>query len=332
MRTIYLLMTFILFVFFSCENPEPEMRMATKEKDEEKPQYLKLLKDPNYHNGFKLGSTDESNPNQHGVLDYGGTVKNPVWLIAQWNNLNNDLLSANYRQEGTKNTYETNGGFKVVSNTANGELELQVITSSEYGLNDITSNPRKTNEPWPTLLIEQNLSENEILKISDKEEIRMAIKYNVFSLIDKIPTEIHPDLHTAQFQWFITVQNRNMSSPDYGRYIWFGLNFYDKRYDFPPLYAAQDGGKEQNTGAFIYMPDMRDIMGSQGRTEIGKYMDINVDILPIISEAFRLAHERNYLTNTTWNDLYIGATNIGWEVPGTYDVSVLIQSVNILYR
>ncbi len=323
----------MLFSFFSCSNSEIEVPEVNNEKNLKNLGYSKLLKDSNYLNGFKLSSTNESNGNQHGVLDYGGTVNNPVWLVAQWNNLNNDLLNAYYSKVSTMNTYETSGGFKVVSNTANGELVLQVNASSEYGLNGITSNPRRMNEPWPTLLLEQSLSESDILKISDKEEIRMAIKYNVLFLIDKIPAgTFNPNLHSAQFQWFITVQNRNMSSPDYGRYIWFGLNFYDKRYDFPPLYAAQDGGKEQNTGAFIYMPDMRNIMGSQGKTEIGKYMDINVDILPIISEAFRLAQERNYLTNTTWNDLYIGATNIGWEVPGTYDVSVLIQSVNILYR
>jgi len=61
-------------------------------------------------------------------------------------------------------------------------------------------------------------------------------------------------------------------------------------------------------------------------------MNVKVDILPYIKSAYQLAKDRNYLSNTTWDDLYIGSTNIGWELPGTYNASVKISKLNVRYR
>ena len=80
------------------------------------------------------------------------------------------------------------------------------------------------------------------------------------------------------------------------------------------------------------MPDMRDIMGQQGKTEIGKTMRVDYDVLPVIKKAFALAQQRKYLIHSSWEELYIGASNIGWEVPGTYNTAVQINSFNVKYR
>ena len=297
--------------------------------------YSTLFKDTSYANGFFVGSTNEANPNVIGKLNYGGTVTaTPVWEIAQWNCLKNDLMKATYSFINNQYQYQvgTNGNRIAVDKT-NGTLTLECNASTEYGLNGITSNPRKANEPWPTLLCECTIPDVSILKIADQKEIHMRIDYKVLKLNDKMPSgTTDPTLHSAQFQWYITVQNRNTSSAEYGKYIWFGLCFHDKRYDYAPFFAAQDGGKENNTGMFIYVPDMKPIMSAQGKAEIGKKFSVDVDVLPIIHSAFTLAQQRNFLTKTKWEELYIGTTNIGWEVPGTYDVAVEINQLNIKYR
>jgi len=297
--------------------------------------YNTLFKDKFYANGFNVSSTNEANPNIQGRLNYGGTVTaTPIWRIGQWNCINNDLMKAGYSFINNQYEYKvgTNGN-RIAVNTTNGTLTLELNASTEYGLNGITSNPRKQNEPWPALLCECEIPESRILKISDKKEIRMTIDYKVLRIEDKMPSgTTNVNLHSAQFQWFITVQNRNTVSAEFGRYIWFGLDFHDKRYDYAPFYAAQDGGKENNTGAFIYMPDMKPLMSNQGKAEINKKFNVDIDVLPIIREAFTLAQQRNFLTKTKWEDLYVGATNIGWEVPGTYDVAVEINQFDIKYR
>ncbi|MDR2955813.1 MAG: hypothetical protein LBV43_12100 [Prevotella sp.] len=292
-----------------------------------------LFSDPHFQNGFNILSVKEGNGEIQGVFDYQGKAGgSPTWRIAQWNNYNNDLLNAQYSDEDGVHTYRTANGNVVSVDSNTGSLKLGINTSTEYGKNGITSNPRKNGESWPHLLIEYVLGDKEILKISDKKEVRMNIAYNITDFKDRMPDgTTDKGLHTAQFQWYVTVQNRTQGSEDYGQYIWFGLSFFDVRYEIPPAYAAEDGGKEHNTGAFIYVPDMREIL-VDGKTEIGKDMLVDVDILPMIRSAFKLAQERNYLKNTTWDDLYITTSNIGWEVPGTYDATVRIDSLNIRYK
>ena len=315
----------------SCEKSSDEILPLEPEQKE----YCTLLKDKLFKKGFFLSSTDEANPNVVGKLDYGGKVTQiPAWRIAQWNCINNDLSNAHYGYENDFHTYIVGDkGNRVAINDSDGTLILELNTSTEYGLNGITSNPREQNEPWPTLLCEYKIPESNIINVSEMEEIRMSIHYEILKLEDKMsPVTTNDALHSAQFQWFITVQNRNASSPEFGRYIWFGLNLHDKRYDYAPFYAAEDGGKDNNTGAFIYMPEMQTIMSDKGKAEVGKKFGVDIDILPIIKEAFKEAQQRNYFTKTNWDDLFIGATNLGWEVTGTYDVTVKIDNLDILYK
>jgi len=322
-------------MFISCVSCEPTNDAEDADPSTVIPVFYKsLFTDKSYANGFYVSSTNEANSSMQGKLDYGGTVTaTPVWRIGQWNCINNDMLLANYLFLNNQHEYRTGvTGNRIAVNTINGTLTLELNASTEYGLNGITSNPRKQNEPWPALLCDCSLPETRILKISDKSEIRMALEYKVLKIEDKMPvgtTDVN--LHTAHFQWFITVQNRNKSSEEYGRYIWFGLNFHDKRYDYAPFYAAQDGGKENNTGAFIYMPEMQPLMVAHGKSEIGRKFNVDINILPIIRKAFTLAQQRNFLTKTKWEELYIGGTNIGWEVSGTYDVSVEVYKFDIKY-
>ncbi len=302
---------------------------------EPEPEYDSLFTDKLYENGFFVGSVEEGNGQAVGTLDYDGKATGtPVWRIGQWNCINNDLMTATYSFVDDRHEYRVGTeGNRIAVDTKTGTLTLELNSSTEYGKNGITSNPRMYYEPWPALLCEYSLSELQILKISDKEEIHMMVDYMVTKIEDKIPPrKYNQNLHAAQFQWFITIQNRNKSSEDFGHYIWFGFDFHDTRYDYTPAYFAQDGGKENNTGAFIYMPDMEPLMSDFGKAEVNKRFDVDIDVLPIFRDAFALAQERHYLTKTKWEDLYIGASNIGWETPGTYNVAVDIYQFDIKYR
>lgn len=323
---------FALLLFFSsCKdnNPTPTPTVSPTKV------YKLLFLDSKYVNGFYLSSTDEANHTTAGKLDYNGTVNaTPFWKIGQWNCMNNDMLKATYSFVNNKHTYRVGTmGNMVAVNAADGTITLENNASTEYGLNGIASNPRKALEPWPALLLEQAISQTRIMKVSDKTEVRMVASYKVTKLTDKMPIgTTNPSLHAASFLWYITIQNRTVGSPEFGKYVWFGLVLHDNRYDYAPAFAAVDGGKENNTGAFIYIPDMKPIMSSFGKAQVGKQFNLDVDIMPYIKTALTTAQSRNFLTKTTLNDLYIGATNIGWEVFGTYDVTVEINNFNIKYN
>ena len=77
---------------------------------------------------------------------------------------------------------------------------------------------------------------------------------------------------------------------------------------------------------------MKDILAITGKTEPGKRMRTSTNILPIIQRAFELAQSRGFMRKTNKDDLHITSTNVGWEVPGTYNVSATIRKLNIYYR
>ncbi len=294
--------------------------------------YTGLFRDTLYKNGFTLGHVEDGTPGVAAILTYGGTTAdNPVWSIGQWNNYNNNLKEASFTGTAPAYAYETAHGTALRVNTQEGSVQLELNTTSEYGHSEVCPvNPRRATDKWPHLLLACDLLQEQVLKIAGKQEILMDIDFTIDGIADEIPAGTYdPDLHAAQFQWFITVQNRNMQDDGFGEYFWFGLSFYDTRHEFSPHYSAQDGN---TTGMFIYMPDMKDLLATTGKTEIGKDMRLSVNVLPVIETAFEVAKSRGYMQKTEKGDLHIASTNVGWEVPGTYNVAATIRKLNIRYR
>lgn len=294
--------------------------------------YSALFKDTLYKNGFSVGNVQDGMPGVATILTYGGRAPgNPVWSIGQWNNYNNDLTGAVLTSTGAMHDYRSENASALSVNTETGTVQMQFNSESEYGHSDVCPvNPRRAGDKWPHILLGYDLPQNELLKISGKTDIIMAADFTIDAVEDKIPAGTYnPDLHAAQFQWFVTVQNRNIQDDGFGEYFWFGLSFYDTRHDFSPHYSAQDGN---TTGMFIYMPAMHDILAGTGKTEVGKNMQVRTNVLPIMETAFQIAKQRGYMKKTAKEDLHIASMNIGWELPGTYNVSSTIRKLNIYYR
>ena len=295
--------------------------------------YIPLFGDNLFLRGFNLRSTDSANPAIVGNLNYDGTAlgNSPYWNFGQWHCVNNDMQTAAFTNVGTVKKYKvgTDGNELIINST--GKISFVLNTTTEYGLSTTNPhNPRQAADPWPTMLIEHELTNAQTIKIASSNEIRMQMNYTV-TMMNNLTPSYNAGLHTAQFLWYITIQNRNTSSPDYGKYIWFGLNMHDFRYQYAALHASPDAGPN-NTGMFIYSPNMRPIMESQGPAQVGKNFSIDVNVLPLIQEAFTTAKVNNFLSNTTWDDLHIGGMNTGLEVPGTFDVAIDINSFNIKYK
>jgi hypothetical protein len=144
--------------------------------------------------------------------------------------------------------------------------------------------------------------------------------------------EYNPKLHAAQFQMFFIIKNIRPGSADRGNYFWFGVPFYDSRHDIPPPYMAADAGKKDATGRFIYT-----VAGAAlGETSLqtGKWVAVNVDLLPHIVKGLQEAVKKGYLRSSDPRDYAVANMNLGWEIPGTFDAGVQVQDLNIsaVYR
>lgn len=275
--------------------------------------------DENYSEGFNVYTTEEGNGMIGGVLTATDTPSTPVWTLAQWNSVND--LTHGYRIVQDDLYLWGDNSKQVFIRRENNTLGLLMNASAEY------QTDRVANQPWPCLLLNQEFDFNHHLKVDQLSALFMNVDFCITKMENHMKGQINPDLHAAQLLWYITVQNRNTQSADFGKYIWFGLQLYDSRYTFPTFYADEDGGKEVNTGMFIYQPEATDFL--EKAVTVGEFVSVEYNALSRIRQAFALAQSRGYLTNTAFEDLYIGAMNIGWELPGTFDVCVEISDLNL---
>lgn len=294
------------------ENPggaqEPEPRYDT----------ISIIGDPGFGSGLVLKRGE--GPPAGVIHPFGAGTPTPVWELAEWSS-RFMLSEADRTSSDDRITYGNQGKSIAFEPGAGGvEVRMDVTASAEY------DTPRQQNQAWPHLLIEQTFPVKYALK--DLEGLLLRFSGRLTKAERRMTDEeFNPGLHAAQFQLFLTVQDLNPHSAYYGDFLWFGIPFYDNRYEQIPLYAAQDVGKGDATGKFIYSAGTTDFM--VGTFHGGGQVTIEKDIYPIITRALELAKQRGYLTGSFFDDFRIAGMNLGWEVPGTFDVGFSINAFDL---
>lgn len=62
---------------------------------------------------------------------------------------------------------------------------------------------------------------------------------------------------------------------------------------------------------------------------MGNKVTIKHNLLPEIKTALENAQKLGYMQYSTFDDLYLVNMNIGWEIPGIFDVGVDIHNFNL---
>ena len=321
--------------------PEDPEKPTTPEKPEEgkqpeqNPPVVKennYLNDVLFENGFRLTKLDEAAAEYHATpLVTSKANATPVWTLAQWSS-KYDLMNGTRTGGFGEYTFEygqtTPAAKEVTVNTKTGDISITLNAEAEY------ESDRVSGQPWPCVLVEQSWFGADLIRVADMQSLTMRMDYKVTKLENKMQGKPDTGLHCAQLVWYVTLQNRNLESADYGKYIWFGLCLYDNRLagTVSKLYAAEDGGKEANTGAFIYQPSSSEWAPTGKVPGVKEKTQLEFDLLTSARQAYNLAIERNYLGSTQFEDLYIGSTNFGFEVTGTYNVAADISNLGIIWQ
>ena len=303
---------------------------------------VELLSDLNFSKGFSvtLFHANSSNGNLAGQLDYDGNKADgdSTWRMAQWGCTKDMVAEGEFERDGSVLTYSDGGKFLRVDSSKTGSITLGIKGSEEYTKDEDGNIRERTDgaENWPHILIEQSVNAD----TSDCKHLYMEVDYKVTkceSLVNRELYPLDPNLNAAQFQWFITLTDMNPDSESYGNSMWFGFSMFDTRAlnGTPNGFASYDGGKEDSTGLFIYMISLQSVAGQQiGSVNIptavvGKDVKVKVDILPYINQALKIARQNGAMKGASADQLMIGSTNIGWELPGNYDVEVEISHLNM---
>ncbi len=275
---------------------------------------LEILKDNCFKNGLIIRYPYHME-NEHPEKIIKTSEEDPSWHISQWFT-NNSIAIGNIQQ--TKETLSLIDNTKKVKICDN-SIYLEINGSKEY------KNPRKNDQPWPHLLLEQFFKNKMLNKY---QSLKMNLNFDYLKFINHMKEEFDSNLHTAQFQWFLNFSNQNTSSKGYGDFFWFGLSFLDTpRYDFPPEFMAEDGGKEDATRKFIYIVDSHNYLNKP--IKIMDQTNISFEVLDLIKKGFMEAKKRGFLKETNFEDLGFNSTNIGFEIPGTFDIGLRINKISL---
>ncbi len=306
---------FMILTACETEKPTPENKV------------IELIQDNHFKNGFIISPADnEPQPDNRYPLDYELTYGTPdgqiAWLLGQAGNrfgLADDYALLGKEVEYSDGFYTIEDVSKqLIINPDTGEITFVLNASEEY------LKPREAKEAWPHLLIQQGLAQN--ISVSDVENITLSLSIKLNSLVNHMSeAEYDAGLHTAQFLMYIVV--RSNAAADAGEYMWFGIPFFDARYPLMQENGMIDAGTSGNTGKFIYQMPQIDFMPNG--LQVGMNNEISVDLIPYFARALMLAKDKGALLNTSVEDLYLTNMNIGYEIPGTYDVSITIQNFSL---
>ncbi len=307
-----------LIMLFPQSLPSQEVDARRDRRPEENP----LFEDLKFQRGFNLSFPGSKQGRKvAAVLRAESEIREPRWRLCQWGT-RHSLADAKPDRSTNSLTFENIAKRVCVvdSGSTKGDLVLDIRGSREYG-----SDVRKRGDPWPHLLVEQDVLVR--YPLAELSTIDLRLDLRLLSATNNVPESFDPQLHSAQFQLFFVVKNVKRGSPDYGEFFWFGTPFYDWRHDFPRSHMAKDGGKDDASGKFIYSIAGNEILTRPLRDK--RWVSVDKNLLPFMLAGLKEAVKRGYLKSDDPRQYAVVNMNLGWELPGNFDAAIQIRNLDV---
>ena len=297
-----------------------------------------LFDDLRFERGFKIIDIARK-PRALGTLNLTEPMKDeddasgaPAWGLAQHNS-KYDLTRCDVRSEGSARFVETPSQRVALSTNVLGEnvLTLRVSTDQEY------ASPRRANEPWIHLLLTYDFPKQNRVAFKDVDSLIFSCDARVADWKRLQSVESYDsNIHATQASVYFAIPNGKPGSEDLDDYIWFGVSFFDDRYEVQSSYVALDGDpKTIGTGKLIYrLGDQKTIDTILGGVNpySGDWAHIEFDLKRYLPEALAAAQKRGLLTHSEPDDFVIAHFNFGWETPGVYESTLEIKNLHLRAR
>lgn len=308
---------------------------------------VELFGDLNFERGFEIVNGPKTlgvlrlpfdgEKTTDGAAEKDGAAANeegsgaPTWKLAQHHS-KFDLSRPETQTATATETRAATPGLAVArTKTSDGSvaLRLEVAADAEYDA------PRRADQNWLHLLLQRDFPPSERVSFGDVESLVFTCDAQVLRS-ERLMTEaeFNPDLHATQASVYFAISNDDPESPDFRDYIWFGVSFFDDRWEIQTDYVAVDGDpKTIGTGKLIYrLGEQRtidDILGGVNPFS-KKPVRIEIDLAQYLGDALQAAKERGFLTETRVEQMKMAHFNFGWETPGTYRAALEIKNPRLV--
>ena len=277
-----------------------------------------IIRDSNVQNGLMLLSASPGKRIVYGILPGFNCNTNAVWDLAQWSS--KYPLNVVPQKPHNRSIQYTNVAKSIIL----GQPDSDGVSMAVYGSIEYAGRARKQDEPWVHLLLQQDFKQpsalNELSAAKFHIEARLKSSFKVET------SDYSPGLHAAQFQVFFSIQNLNRKSAGFGEYLWFGIPLYDDRHRSPKAHKTQDTG---GTKMFIFTPSGETY--TQQSAHDKQWITIDKDLLPLVKEGLKTAWDAGFLKDSkSFADYFIAGMNIGWEVPGIFDVEIQFRRLSLV--
>lgn len=276
---------------------------------------VQIFDDTTFQTGFIVKGKEHEDGNVGKLFPSQSKIAHPAWYMAQWA-CNHNIVNGKKTQLADGYIYETDSQrVEVSTNPSKPNITLELKASKEY------TAPRISGQEWPHLLIEQENLQTKCPTLDKVKALDFTISAKIAYCTCKMSNP-NPDLHAAQVNMFFTVQNLLT-----GDMYWFGIPFYDNRYEIQPEYMAVDGGKSDASNKFIYIAAQKEFTDKSLNN--GDWVQYSKDIYPFIIKGLQEAKKQGYLENDNPKEYTLTTMNLGWEMPGTYDGSLEIKNLSL---
>lgn len=306
-----------LSVAWVCGHPNPTAQGAWNERGGNE---RELIQDARFQRGFHLLSPQPGQWVVYGQLAGPDASRKPAWYLAQWSS--RFLVRAGTPARPSPGVFcWTNAAKGIVlgaPRTAAADLTLAV-----NGLVEYSRRARRDGEPWVHLLVEPDFPDAP--SQAALSAVRLQVEARLLKLEHLRTEDYSPGRHAAQFQIFLTLQNRNRASGGFGDYLWFGIPLFDDRNRFPRAHKARDTG---DTGKFIFTP-AGEVFTRQSAHD-RDWVRGDKDLRPLLLEALAEARTRGFLrASGSPADYHLSGVNVGWEVPGLFNVAMQVRGLSL---
>ncbi len=295
---------------------------------------LDLVADPGFHHGFYV--KDRAGKEQ--VLRWNNAAQRdenqkPVWHTAQHDSKScfADAAFCQFRNSGL--TFHDDFQTLIVHpEGGDADIILGVNAMKEYG-----GVWRKPGDPWPHLYLQQDISLPRIERgvaaptVAQLQRLDLAVSIRLLYDRQNKGPEFNPNVHAAQFQLFLTVQNLNRQSKGFSDYYWFGVSLYDNRREVTSLFAMQDVSQARKKGTEKFIYDVGIAPFTSEVVAKGHWVKVHGDVLPHIRAGMEECWKRGFLTDSRDPaDYRVGGIFLGWEIPGLNDAAVAVKDLSLI--